>query len=251
MADTQLPDPSAGDRPDDRHHLSGPQVQGRRWIAVLPAGLVLIVGVVLLFAQPWAASGRSGSGSANPPGVKVTQTPSTAAAQPGITSSLQVPVAVPKAPAAPGTPVSVTVSRVGISSSLQPLGLEPDGSLQPPSRFEQAGWYAKGIRPGAVGPALIAGHVDSVAGPAVFYRLREVRVGDDIAVRDSLGAIRHFTVTDIQSYPKSKFPTEAVYGPTPLPVLRLVTCTGNFDASKRSYVDNLVVSAELNGTRAP
>ena len=31
----------------------------------------------------------------------------------------------------------------------------------------------------------------------------------------------------------------------PVPVLRLITCTGAFDATHHSYVDNLVVSAHL------
>lgn len=146
----------------------------------------------------------------------------------------------------PGVPVFVSVRRLGISSSLQQLGLAPDGSLEPPSQFGRAGWYAKGSRPGEVGPAVIVGHVDSASGPAVFYRLDMVVPGNDVEVRDNTGAVRHFTVTEIRRYPKSSFPTAAVYGPTALPVLRLVTCTGAFDAGKRSYVDNLVVSAVLD-----
>ncbi|MGI8667343.1 MAG: class F sortase [Jatrophihabitans sp.] len=133
---------------------------------------------------------------------------------------------------------------------MESLGLLPDHTLHPPTLYQRAGWYAGGVRPGAVGPAIIAGHVDSYQGPAIFFRLRDIKLGADVAVRDSLGVVRHFTVTDIQRYPKSAFPTEVVYGPTPLPVLRLITCTGDFDASKRSYVDNLVVSARLNAPRA-
>ena len=139
----------------------------------------------------------------------------------------------------------LSVARVGIDSRLEPLGLLADGTLQSPTEWEEAGWYAKGIRPGAVGPAVIAGHVDSVSGPAVFFRLRDLTPGDDIVVRDSLGTVRHFAVTDVKEYPKTAFPTAAVYGPASVPVLRLVTCTGGFDYKARSYLDNLVVSADL------
>jgi hypothetical protein len=160
-------------------------------------------------------------------------------------TSLQVPVE-PTAPAAtPNLPTRVTVARLGIDSPLEPLGLLADGSLQSPTKWQEAGWYAEGVRPGAIGPAVIAGHVDSVTGPAVFYRLREMRVGDDITVTDAGGSARHFTVTDVKEYPKTAFPTAEVYGPTVLPVLRLVTCTGDFDYKARSYLDNLVVSAAL------
>ena len=49
----------------------------------------------------------------------------------------------------------------------------------------------------------------------------------------------------MQSYPKDQFPTAAVYGPTPVPELRLITCTGEFDRAAHSYLDNLVVTARL------
>jgi len=209
---------------------------------------VLAALCVVLLARP---GGRSSAGSrvtyppvpytSVPAGTSTAGTDGPAAGSP----SLQAPVDPPSAAAAPGVPVHLSVARVGIDSALEPLGLLADGTLQSPSTWEEAGWYAKGIRPGAVGPAVIVGHVDSVSGPAVFYRLRELRPGDDIAVRDSLGTVRHFTVTDVKEYPKTVFPTTAVYGPTPLPVLRLVTCTGDFDYHAHSYLDNLVVSADL------
>lgn len=175
----------------------------------------------------------------------VAATASTGSAASGAPPSLQIPVEPTAPAAAPGVPARVTVARLGIDSPLEPLGLLTDGSLQSPTKWEEAGWYAQGVRPGAIGPAVIAGHVDSVSGPAVFYRLREMRVGDDIMVTDAGGLVRHFTVTDVEEYPKTAFPTAQVYGPTVLPVLRLVTCTGDFDYKARSYLDNLVVSAAL------
>lgn len=42
---------------------------------------------------------------------------------------------------------------------------------------------------------------------------------------------------------KDRFPTEAVYGPTPAPTLRLITCAGFFDSSSGHYVDNLIAYA--------
>lgn len=120
-----------------------------------------------------------------------------------------------------------------------------DGSLQAPTRWGRAGWYADGVRPGDAGPAVIAGHVDSTAGPAVFFDLRELRPGAVVAVRDSTGEVRHFVVYRVRSYPKDDFPTAAVFGPTALPELRLITCTGEFDYATRNYLENLVVFAHL------
>ena len=101
--------------------------------------------------------------------------------------------------------------------------------------------------PGDVGPAVIGGHVDSRRGPGVFYALRSLRRGDAVTVTLSDGRTVRFTVTDLEEVPKSRFPTEAVYAPTPRPELRLITCGGTFDRAARSYRDNVVVDAVLDG----
>ena len=52
-------------------------------------------------------------------------------------------------------------------------------------------------------------------------------------------------VTKVDKVSKSAFPTEAVYGPTSDPELRLLTCGGAFDQAAHSYVDNVIVYAKL------
>jgi Sortase domain len=165
-------------------------------------------------------------------------------------ASIQPPVPATHTGAGAALPVHVAVPRIGISSGLQRLHLRQDGELQPPSAWMEAGWYADGTRPGDVGPAVIVGHVDSTLGPAVFYRLPEMRVGDTILVTEVGGKVLTFVVSEVRSYPKDKFPTDTVYGPTALPELRLVTCTGEFDYVHHNYLDNLVVFAVLAGARA-
>jgi LPXTG-site transpeptidase (sortase) family protein len=115
----------------------------------------------------------------------------------------------------------------------------------PPEDFARAGWFTRGPVPGETGPAVIAGHVDSADGPAVFFRLAELEDGDDVLVDRADGTTVRFTVTSVDRYPKDEFPTEQVYGPTPRAELRLITCGGEFDADARSYRDNVVVSAVL------
>jgi hypothetical protein len=143
------------------------------------------------------------------------------------------------------SPVRLTVASIGVDTSLQPLALQSDGTLQSPSSWNVAGWYAGGIKPGEIGPAVIAGHIDSTNGPAVFYRLDKLSVGAQALVTEQGGAVLTFVVDDVQSFPKDKFPDTAVYGPTPYPELRLITCTGDFDYKTHNYLSNLVVSAHL------
>ncbi|WP_285507437.1 class F sortase [Actinokineospora sp. NBRC 105648] len=141
-------------------------------------------------------------------------------------------------------PVGLSVAAIGVEESeLVPLGLGGAGELLPPADYARAGWYADGPVPGDPGPAVLAGHVDSKAGPAVFFRLGDLRPGDRIVVRRSDGADAVFAVDTVQRHPKDAFPTGAVYGPVPGAALRLITCGGSFDRRRSSYRDNVVVFA--------
>ncbi|MGY1681211.1 class F sortase [Geodermatophilus sp. SYSU D01176] len=142
-------------------------------------------------------------------------------------------------------PVRVRVPALGVDSELLRLGTDAAGALVPPDDSARAGWFAGSAVPGDVGPAVVAGHVDSVDGPAVFARLRELAPGDEVLVDRADGTTVRFAVTGVGRYPKSDFPTEAVYGPTPRAELRLVTCGGEFDRAARSYLDNVVATAVL------
>jgi hypothetical protein len=140
-------------------------------------------------------------------------------------------------------PVRLEIPSLGVSTDLVALGLTADGTMQVPKQWQQAGWYAGGPRPGEDGPAVIAGHVDSVSGPAVFFRLHDLQAGDAVIVTRADHSVVRFVIDRLAQFPKSSFPTTAVFGATPGPTLRLITCTGAFDESARSYLDNLVAFA--------
>jgi sortase (surface protein transpeptidase) len=140
-------------------------------------------------------------------------------------------------------PVRLQVPAIGIDAPLIRLGLDGRGALEVPDRPEQAGWFGRGARPGERGAAVIAGHVDSAVGPAVFYRLGALRPGDAIRVRRQDGSAVAFRVRRVERWPKARFPTARVYGATRRPSLRLVTCGGAFDEASGHYADNTIVFA--------
>ena len=146
-----------------------------------------------------------------------------------------------------GTPVPVRIDipKIHVTSSLDRLGRAADGTVEVPSDWQVAGWYAPGPRPGDPGSAVILGHVDSKSGPAVFYRLRELDRGDEIRVARADGSTVRFIVERTQQYPKDRFPTDEVYYPTLTPALRLVTCGGAFDPTAGHYRSNIIVFATL------
>ena len=141
-----------------------------------------------------------------------------------------------------GVPARVRIPSIGVDAPLDALHLDSTGALEPPTDFDVAGWYADGTVPGEVGPAVIAGHLDSRSGPAVFFRLGELRVGDLVEVQRG-GEWIAFEVVGTARAPKDDFPTEQVYGPTPDRQLRIITCGGEFDDATRSYRDNVIVYA--------
>ncbi|MFF0230760.1 class F sortase [Micromonospora sp. NPDC005254] len=153
-------------------------------------------------------------------------------------------VAAPPRPQGP--PTRVRVPRIGVDSALTVLGLDRAGVLVPPTEFDTAGWYGAGPAPGDTGPAVLAGHLDSRSGPAVFARLDELRPGDRVQVWRG-GRWLSFRVTGSLRTRKDRFPTAAVYGPTPGAELRLVTCGGDFDRRRGHYRDNVVVFAIADG----
>ena len=140
-------------------------------------------------------------------------------------------------------PVRLIIPAIGVRTRLIRLGLTSAGTLQVPGSTGVAGWFDRSPRPGATGSAIIAGHIDSVAGPAVFFRLRSLRPGDRVYVRRADGTLAVFRVTAVRTYLKARFPTAAVYGPAPGPQLRLITCGGTFDPALGSYLSNVVVYA--------
>lgn len=149
----------------------------------------------------------------------------------------------PVADASP--PTRVQIPAIGVDTTLENLTIDASGRLAAPVDFDLAGWYSGGVVPGQVGPAIIAGHVDSPTAPAVFADIGALAAGDEIFVTLADGSALTFVVSGTTQSAKAEFPTAAVYSNVPAPELRLITCGGIFDPSTGHYLDNLIVFAEL------
>jgi sortase (surface protein transpeptidase) len=153
-------------------------------------------------------------------------------------------VAPPQSAAAQvARPVSLTIPLIGVKTNLITLGLAAGGAMQVPSTSTVAGWFTGSPRPGAVGSSIIVGHVDNKHRPGIFFRLPELKRGDDIYVKRADGTTAEFRVTENRTYLKDHFPTDTVYGPTPDGELRLITCGGVFDSVTHHYLSNIIVYA--------
>ena len=207
--------------------------RGRRWLAAAAGAVALLV-----------AAGCGDSPEGRYAGVSST-TPTRAPEQEAKGLDAARGFRSTRGYRATPVPVRIQIPRIGVVSALDRLGRAPDGTVQEPTRWERAGWYAPGTRPGDPGSAVILGHVDSKRGPAVFFRLRELRRGDPVTIRRADGSSVRFVVQRTQQYPKDRFPTDDVYYPTLTPALRLVTCGGEFDATIGRYRSNVIVFATV------
>ncbi|MCZ2805638.1 class F sortase [Modestobacter sp. VKM Ac-2983] len=215
----------------------------RTWTALAVALVVVAVVAVVVAVTGQQRAPQPAAAPSQAEGSTATATP--APSPPG---------AAPADPAVPASveqvaqPVSVSIPSIEVTSDLLRLGLNDDGTVEVPplGPDDQAGWYERGPAPGAIGPAVLLGHVDSAEhGPGVFFDLGALQPGDEVEVARADGTVAVFAVDRVERHPKDDFPTIAAYGDTPDAQLRLITCGGDFDASARSYEDNVIAFATL------
>lgn len=145
-------------------------------------------------------------------------------------------------------PVAVTIPTLNLDQDLVELNVV-GGTLQVPSQYDDIGWWRDGPAPGAPGSAVLVGHVDSPTGPAVFYRLSAIEIGDAVTIRRADGTKATFRVAEATLYPRRSFPSSSVYRQHGRATLTLVTCGGTYDAATGQYTDNLVVTAYLDNRK--
>ena len=195
---------------------------------VVPVGALAVIGLVLVRRIRVTLLVVAGVASAL---VGVAEAPAAAA-----------PAAVSMEPAA-AVSAPVRLRAPGIDAAVAPVHVDRGGALAAPDDPTVAGWLATGPAPGAVGPAVLAAHVDWAGAPGAFAALGDFGPGDEVAVERADGSVQRFAVTRVVRTPKDAFPTAAVYGPTADAQLRLITCGGRFDRTTGSYEDNVVVFA--------
>jgi sortase (surface protein transpeptidase) len=226
-----------------------PRRPGARTWAVLAAVLAVVAVVALVIALTGQQSPPQAAAATDDPA------PTSSDSLPGPSSSTPSGSVGPASEAPPedvAEPVALAIPAIDVQTDLMSLGLNGDGTVEVPPLQEddRAGWYEPGPEPGAVGPAVVLGHVDSAEwGPGVFFDLGALEQGNEISVTRADGTVAVFAVDRVERHPKDDFPTIEVYGNTADPQLRLITCGGDFDSGARSYEDNVVVFATLVDTR--
>jgi sortase A len=142
-------------------------------------------------------------------------------------------------------PVKLEIPAIDVKAEIEPVGILDNGQMGVPSSAEGIGWYEPGTKPGGYGNAVLAGHVDSRTGPAIFYDLGELEPGDEVIVTDADGQKLTFIVTKKESYPRLYAPIQDIFGYTDSRHLNLITCTGTFNVKDGTHEERLVVYTKL------
>lgn len=231
--------------------------QGVLYVAALTAvaaGVVVLV--VVLMAQtsaPQPSAADRGRISVPPLTVAGATSRSPGSDPSPAPSSSTPPKAEPALTLPASSPASIDIPAIGVSSSIVFVGKNPDGTLavpQPGPDLNKVAWYQGSPTPGQAGPSVLEGHVDTVYGPSVFYRLGALSPGDTISVTRTDHTTAVFTVNAVRSYAThDQFPASQIFaGDIADPTLRLITCS-NFDEQTGHYIGNTIVFAHLTGVR--
>ncbi|MEU5085211.1 class F sortase [Streptomyces sp. NPDC021356] len=147
-------------------------------------------------------------------------------------------------------PERISIPEISVDAPFTKLSLDPTGHLSPPPADDTnlVGWFQDGASPGERGASIVAGHVDTTTGPAVFAGLESLSTGDSVDITREDGIVAHFEVDAVDTFSKANFPDDEVYADTPTPELRLITCGGNFNRTSQDYESNVVVFAHLDSS---
>lgn len=144
------------------------------------------------------------------------------------------------------TPTRIEIPALNLQAPVQHVGRTKNGQMGVPDNIQETGWYKHGFKPGEAGNAVIAGHVDGRNEPGAFFRLKHLKQGDKIIVRNQAGEKRTFVIESLKAYDPEKAPIENIFGYSETPGLNLITCTGDFNHKTGNYEERLVVYAVID-----
>ncbi|WP_368503811.1 class F sortase [Alkalihalophilus sp. As8PL] len=142
-------------------------------------------------------------------------------------------------------PTHISIPKIEVEAPISEMGLNEKHQMDVPEDPFEVGWFNRGTKPGNQGHAVLAGHVDSRTGPAIFFDLDELSIGDHVELSGANGEQLTFSVINTAVYPYDDAPIEAIFGYTSAKRINLITCTGEFDRVERTHRERLVVTAEL------
>ena len=142
-------------------------------------------------------------------------------------------------------PTRLNIPGINVNAAIEHLGLTPEGAMDAPEGPDTVAWFDLGPRPGEKGSAVIAGHYGrwKNSKTSVFDNLGKLKKGDKVYVEDADGKITAFVVKEARRYKADEIVPD-VFNKTDGKYLNLITCSGTWLESQKTYSDRLVIFTE-------
>lgn len=228
---------------------------GRPDLLIFGAPVLAIVVVVAVVAVVMAGGGGGDDAQATgkTPTVAATATKPGGTPTPGANAGLKTPIAISpgdtltagdlaaRGSGIPGrgefTGAKLVIPKIGIDAPFSVKQVGTDGQMPNPNGPEDVAYYdfsqwpGLGGLPDKGGNVVLAGHVDYIRyGPAVFWRLHELEVGDAIEIQMADGTTATYKVEFNKQLDASAADWTPIVEATADESITLITCGGEFEA---------------------
>lgn len=143
-------------------------------------------------------------------------------------------------------PRALYINALSIAARIKPMGLTTDNSIKAPTNIYDSGWYTGSAKPGGDGAAFIDGHASGATRMGLFAYLDTLKTGDQLSVEMGDGTRFAYQVKAVTVVPKNDLDMTQVlstYGGAKKG-LNLMTCTGKWIESEKTYDHRVVVYTE-------
>ena len=179
--------------------------------------------------------------------VDVAEIPISAQEESGLLGSTGTAISSPSATSSSAfIPSRLLIPDIHLDARIRPVGVTAHNTLATPGNFTDVGWYRGGAVPGQKGISIIDGHVDNGLGlAAVFANLSSLKSGQSIYVVGTNGSRVHFIVNRLETVDYTQ-PADAFFDQNQnRPLLELITCSGTWIPTLKTYDRRLIVTAVL------
>ena len=224
----------------------------RRTLFLGLGGVAFIVGIALLSVGIYAALNTdNGPPVSDAPVVRVSDI-LTSTSTPGTATTTPIPTPTPLPPFGDEA-YTMVIDKLGINAPVETFGLDDQQVPEIPTGPDAAqvvAWYNFSAKPGTGSNAVFAGHV-TWYGTAVFYRLTDLGLGDEIRLKGADGTELTYKVSNVFRVLSTDPDARALMFGTSQDIMTILTCDGVFTKDANNHVaggdydHRLVIRADL------
>jgi LPXTG-site transpeptidase (sortase) family protein len=142
------------------------------------------------------------------------------------------------------TPMKLAIPKIGMTASVEPVGTQTDGAMGTPRVAGNIGWWAG--RKAGKGNLLLDGHHDWNGRTGPFYRLADLKKGDEVIVTgDNPHKKLTYQIIWVKNYDRDIDARDLLGNKSKEQVATLITCGGTFDTIAHTHRERVVARASL------